>query len=61
MGTDAFGALVVTTSLQEPAGSASLFCTTNGAVPPVQLKFTFVPARVMDTVMALDTVITAAS
>ena len=61
IGMLAFCKLVLTTPLHNTAGNASARSNTNGAVPPVQLRFTFVPARAMATVIVGDTVITTAS
>src|ERR1039457_2180664 len=61
MGRVTFCALVVAAPLHDPAGSAVVRSNTNGGGPPVQLKFAFVPVRVMNTSMAFVTVITTAS
>ena len=60
-GSDTFCTLVVATLLHEFDDKALVACTTNGAVPPVQLRFTFVPAGAMDKLTPLVTVYTAAS
>ena len=61
MGTLAFCVAVVTTPIHEVVGNAVVCCNTYGGEPPVQLKFTFVPARAMARLIVFVTVNTTAS
>ena len=61
IGMLAFCKLVVTTPLHKPVGNVPVRSTTNGEVPPIQLRFKFVSERVKPSEIVCDTATNTAS